>query len=353
MTMITSKTSGFRGAVLTAGLVAVLTTGLVACGEKPEATAPATAPAGERFTVSLQTVAEMKPVAGEITTRDLAEARARIGGTLTRLLVREGAVVRAGQTIGMVTDARLGLETSAYDALVSAASGEAVRAEADLNRTRELYDKGIYAKARLDQVEAAAKAARGNLAAAQARRGASAEVGAQGVIIAPAAGTVLKADVPLGSVVTAGQSVATITSGPVLVRITLPEGQARSLRVGGSVRLWPDGPGGAEQSGTISQIYPAVDSGLVVADVAVPGLSGSLIGRRISASVQVGERQSLVVPRRYVTTRFGIDYVRLIGRDGSAVDSPVQTAPGPVSDTVEVLSGLSAGDRLALPEAVQ
>jgi len=353
MTMTGRKTSGFTGAVLTAGLIAVLAAGLAACGPKPAAPAPVSAPAGQRFTVSLRALAEMKPVAGEITTRDTAEARARIGGTLTRLLVREGAVVRAGQTIGMVTDARLGLETSAYDALVSAASGEAVRAEADLKRTRELYDKGIYAKARLDQVEAAARAARGNLEAARARRGASAEVGAQGVIIAPAAGTVLKADVPLGSVVTPGQSVATITSGPVLVRITLPEGQARALRVGGTVRLWPEGPGGPEQSGTISQVYPAIESGLVVADVSVPGMSADLIGRRISASVQVGERQGLVIPRRYLTTRFGIDYVRLIGRDGSAVDSPIQTAPGPAADMVEVLSGLNVGDSLALPEAAQ
>ena len=80
MTMTTSKTSGFTRTVLTAGLIAVLTTGLAACGEKPAETAPVTAPSGERFTVSLQTVAEMKPVAGEITTRDTAEARARIGG---------------------------------------------------------------------------------------------------------------------------------------------------------------------------------------------------------------------------------------------------------------------------------
>lgn len=338
-------------AILTGILAAGLLGGLAACGDKPAGTAPAVqAPAAGRITVAPQVVPEMKPVAGEITTRDLGEARARIGGTLTTLLVREGAVVRAGQVIGRVTDARLGLETSGYDALVSAAAGEAARAEADLKRTRQLYDKGIYARARLDQVEAAASAARGNLDAARSRRAASAEVGAQGVIVAPTAGKVLKADVPLGSVVQAGQSIAQITSGPLVVRITLPEGQARSLTVGGQVRLWPDGPGGAELTGTIAQVYPAVDTGLVVADVSAPGVTGDLIGRRISASVQVGQRQAIVIPRRYLITRFGVDYVRLVRRDGTAADSPVQTAPGASADEVEILSGLMAGDSLALPE---
>lgn len=332
-------------AVLAAGLL-----GLAACG-KDAPQAPATAPAAVqgRLTIAPAPVPEMKPVAGEVTTRDMADARARIGGTLTRLLVREGDVVKAGQLVGVVADARIGLETSAYDAMVSAAEGEAARAAADLKRTRDLYDKGVYAKARLDQVEAAAKAANGNLEAARARRAASAEVGAQGAILAPTSGRVLAADTPVGSVVQPGQSVARITSGPTVVRITLPEGQARALRVGAVVRVYPDGPGAPAVDGRIAQVYPAVDQGLVVADVTVEGVSADLVGRRLTASVQVGERQGIVIPRRYVTTRFGIDYVRLVRRDGAA-ETPVQTAPGPDADSLEILSGLAAGDVLALPE---
>lgn len=327
---------------------------LTGCGDGAPERPAATAVAVEgRLTIQPGMVPELKPVAGEITTRDMADARARIGGTLSRLLVREGDVVKAGQLIGLVTDARIGLETSAYDAMVSAAEGEAARAGADLKRTRELYEKGVYAKARLDQVEAAARAANGNLEAARARRAASAEVGAQGAILAPASGRVLQADTPLGSVVQPGQSVARITSGPVVVRITLPEGQARALRVGAFVQVYPDGPGAPPVSGRIAQVYPAVEQGLVVADVTVEGLAGELVGRRLTARVQVGERQGVIIPRRYVVTRFGIDYVRLVRRDGTAAETPVQTAPGPAADTIEILSGLVAGDVLALPESAK
>jgi RND family efflux transporter MFP subunit len=297
--------------------------------------------------IESRVVADMKPVAGEITTRDMGQATARTGGTLIRLHVREGDMVRAGQILGVVQDARNNLETAGYAAMVQAAEAEAERAEADLNRIRSLYEQGIYARARLEQVEAAARAARGNLSAARAQRAASAEIGAQGAILAPSTGRVLKADVPLGSVIMPGQSIATITSGPVVVRVQLPEGQAGALRVGSIVQMTPDGPAGATLGRRVTQVYPSVDAGQVVADIDASGLDVSLVGRRIGVRLPVGERSAIVVPRRFVSTRFGVDYVRL----ASGSDTPVQTAPGPDAETVEILSGLVAGDRIAMPAA--
>ena len=193
---------------------------LSACGDQPEKARPA-APAAVAGAVTVESrlIPDMKPVAGEITTRDMGQAVARTGGVLIRLNVREGDAVRAGQVLGVVRDARIGLETASYTAMARAAEAEAARAEADLARTRGLFEKGVYAQARLDQVEAAARAARGNLDAVRAQRAASAEMGAQGAILAPGAGRVLKADVPVGAVVMPGQSIAVVTSGPVVVRV--------------------------------------------------------------------------------------------------------------------------------------
>ncbi|RZJ37865.1 MAG: HlyD family secretion protein, partial [Brevundimonas sp.] len=64
------------------------------------------------------------------------------------------------------------------------------------------------------------------------------------------------ADVPAGSVVSAGQSVATITAGPLVLRLELPEAQGRNLRVGQSVIVSSDDLPGVT-SGTIAQVYPA------------------------------------------------------------------------------------------------
>ncbi|MDR6624990.1 efflux RND transporter periplasmic adaptor subunit [Caulobacter segnis] len=325
---------------------------LGACGKDEASTKSVVvmAPVAGRLTVRASVVDDLKPVPATLTTRDMAEARARISGTITRLLVQEGDVVRQGQTIAIVHDERIGLQTGVYDAQVAAAAAQAAQAQADLARTQDLYDHGVYAKARLDQVQAAAKSASAGLAAAKAQARASAELGAQGAVLAPTAGRVLAADVPVGSVVMPGQSIATITAGPPVVRITLPEGEAAALKVGATVRLAAEDLGGTVASGQISQVYPSVTSGQIVADVTAAGLSQALIGRKVRAYVAVGQRQAVVIPRRYVITRFGVDYVRLVGKDGSVADSPVQTTAAADSTMVEVLSGLRIGDVLAPAE---
>lgn len=323
---------------------------LAACGpSRPPPPAAELAPAAGRLRLALQPIPDLKPVPGTLTSRDMADARARINGVLVRLAVKEGDVVRRGEVLAVVRDERIGMETSAFDAQVQAAGAEAERAQADLSRTRDLYDHGVYARARLDQVEAAAKAASGQLAAARAQRAASAELGAQGAIVAPADGTVLSAQTPAGSVVMAGQSVVRVTAGPLVVRIELPEAEAGALKLGEAVGLDAADVGGAASQGTVVQIYPAVTDGQVQADVSAPGLPASLIGRRVRASVAIGQRQALVAPRRYIATRDGIDYARLVAADGTAADMPVETAAGPTADTVEILSGLSAGDVLTPP----
>jgi RND family efflux transporter MFP subunit len=339
-----------RGGRRAASAVAALTL-LAACGQRAEPSAPPAPVAGERFVVRPQSAPELKPVAATITSRDMSEARARIGGTLVRLTVRAGDFVRRGQVIGVVSDPRIGLETRAYDSQVAAAEAQSVSAEAELGRTQDLYDHGVYAKARLDQVAATARAASGALGAARAQRAASAELGAQGAIVAPADGRVLKADVPAGSVVEPGQSIATLTAGPTVLRIEAPEADARGLKVGQSVELAPDQPGQAATRATVVQVYPAVEAGKVVADLDAPNLKGDFVGQRVAMRLALGARQALVIPARFVLSRSGVDYVRVLGPDGGADEVPVELAPGPAAGEVEVLSGLAPGDTLVLPGA--
>jgi RND family efflux transporter MFP subunit len=323
---------------------------LSGCGQ-PKSSAPVAeaAPAAGRLQVQLQTVADLKPVPATLTTRDMADARARISGILVRLLVKDGDMVRQGQLIATVRDDRIAMQTGAYDAQVSAAAAQAAAAQADLARTRDLFSHGVYAQARLDQVEAQAKSANGALAAARAERSASAEQGAQGAVLAPASGRVLVADVPAGSVVMPGQSIARITAGPVVVRIELPEGEAGALKVGDTVQLAAEDLRNTASQGTIVQVYPSVTNGQVIADVSAPGLPENLIGQRVRAKIKVGERQALVIPRRYIATRFGVDYVRVVRPDGTGSETPVQTTDGPTINQAEILAGIRAGDVLTSP----
>ncbi len=329
--------------------MAMILLAVAGCGRPPPAPAATVKASGERLALVRGPVDDLKPVTAIVTTRNMAEARSRIGGILISLSVREGDTVRAGQVIGRVRDERLGLLSRADDAQVLAAAAESDRARADLTRIQSLFDKGIYAQARLDQSKAAARSADASLAAARAQRAAGADLAGQGTILAPAAGRVLTAQTPVGSVVAAGQSVATITAGEPLLRIEVPEAQAGALRVGQTVSLQPGDLPGAAATGQVIQIYPSVTSGQVTADVRVAGLSATLVGSRVRAQLPVGQRQSLTVPRRFILSRYGLDYVRLLQRDGSALETPVQTAPTGDPAQLEILSGAAAGDVLVAP----
>ena len=118
------------------------------------------------------------------------------------------------------------------------------------------------------------------------------------------------------------------------------------MKVGDVVPLATADLRGLATQGAIKQIYPSVTGGQVTADVSAPDLPQNLIGQRVRAQIKVGERQALIVPRTYVITRFGIDYARLVRADNTISETPIQTTAGPTSASVEVLSGLRAGDVL-------
>jgi RND family efflux transporter MFP subunit len=334
------------GALAMAFLVA-----LGGCGTSERADAPATSRpvAGARLRLAPVDVTDWKDSGGEITTTDRADARARIAGVLDTLTVRKGDMVAKGQPIGRVVDTQLSYQAAAYGAQASAAEAQAGQAQADLARVRYLYDKGVYAKARLDQAEASAATARAQIRSARAQQSAVTAVAGQGLVLAPSSGRVLVADVPAGSAVSAGTLVATITSGPLVVRLGLPESLGGKVAPGARVMVaLPDRP--VPTAGTVTKVYPAIEAGRIAVDVAVPGIDGSLIGRRVTARVATGSRRALMVPRTFVTTRFGIDYVTVLTGDGLASTVPVQVTAGD-DGRVEILSGVGIGDTLVGPAA--
>ena len=318
-----------------------LLVGLSACGSD-EASAPAQATAsGPTLVLRASDVPQWTPVSAEVATVDQAQALARIAGILTTLSVSEGDYVRKGQAIGRIVDSSLGYQGGAYAAQAAAARAQAAQASAELNRTKFLFDNGVYAKARLDQAQAAAAAAQAQVRAYEQQRASIAAVAGQGVILAPATGKVLTADVPAGSAVAPGMAIATITAGPVVLKLDLPESLTKSVHVGSAVAASGIGDAG-EVQGTVTRVYPTVVAGQVRVDATVPGLDDKLIGRRIAARVESGRRTALLVPSSFVTTRYGIDTVT-VRTKGQSVTVPVQTAPSAEPGMIEILSGVSAG----------
>lgn len=331
----------FRGPKFAlAASVLALALPLAACGGADQTAQKSAAPSGPRLVLAPSDTVSWQDVSAEIATVDQAQVLARIPGILTTLTVREGDLVSKGQPIGRIVDSQLGYQAGAYGAQAAAEQAQAAQAQAELARVRYLYQNGVYAKARLDQAEAAASAANAQIRAAQAQQAAVGAVAGQGAVIAPASGRVLRADVPAGSPVAPGMAIAVITAGPTIVRLEMPESLADKVHAGS--RVTASGLG----TGSVIKLYPSITAGKITVDVDMPGIDNRLIGRRVAAKVETGTRKALLVPASFVTSRFGIDYVMLLAKDGSAAEVPVQTAPSTEPGKVEVLSGASAGDTL-------
>lgn len=289
-------------------------------------------------------VPEWKAVYGRVEARDSLAARARVGGTLVSLDVSEGDAVKAGQRIAVVRDDKIDFQISALDAQLKALGAQLQNAEAELARGQTLVDKGVATGQRLDQLRTQVDVFRNQIAATEAQRQVIVQQGAEGDVLAPASGKILTVPVTKGSVMMAGETVVTLGGGGFFLRLSIPERHAALLEKGASLAV--ETAGGALE-GRLAKIYPQIEGGRVTADVEVPDLPTDFVDARLLVRVPVGTRQAILVPANAVTSRSGIDTL-LVASQGQEIARTVVLGERQ-GDTVEILSGLAAGDTVVLP----
>jgi|LNFM01.1.fsa_nt_gb RND family efflux transporter MFP subunit len=352
--------------------------------------------AAETFTVHVTQMEDLKQVFATVRSKDLIEARVRTPGTVVTLKVDEGVEVQPGQLLATVADPKIALRIKAADAQIVALESRLTTAGLDFERAEQLLKRGVTPQARVDQLRTALDVARNELAAARAERQVAEEQASEGQVLAPAAGRVLKVPVTSGSVVMAGESVATIAANAYLLRLELPERHARFMRAGDTLRVGARGlsvadtatpvgvagsatpsgvagsatpsgvagsatpsgvAGSATVSGKIVQVYPELQGGRVIADAEAPGLGDYFVGERARVWISAGKRPGVVVPTGFVFARFGLDFVAVKGSDGKPVDVVVQRGSAAAldggGDGVEILAGLAAGDVIVKPEVTR
>lgn len=314
--------------------------------------------AQEIFTVAPKSVADEKAVFATVESANVVPARARIGGTVVELAVKEGDSVKQGQVVATIGDEKLALQMKSLDAQISGLADQVAQAQNDLTRAEDLFSRGTVPKTTLDQARTAFNVASNALKARTAERSVIQQQVTEGKVLAPTSGRVLKVPVTTGTVILPGETVATVAEQNFILRLRVPERHARFLKAGDSVRIDGEELGkelrkSGVQFGTIRLVYPQIEDGRVIADAAVAGLGDYFVGERIRVWVSAGERDSIIVPGAFIVTRFGIDYARVRKDDKSVIDVPVQRGrelPRPdMPDALEILSGLKSGDVLVRP----
>ncbi|WP_348627724.1 efflux RND transporter periplasmic adaptor subunit [Mesorhizobium sp. M2C.T.Ca.TU.002.02.1.1] len=302
------------------------------------------------------TVTEMKAVYGQVESRTVVPARARISGTISEVRVSEGQEVRQGDLVAVVVDNKIALQLRAADAKIAALNSQLDNARTDMQRAQDLLAKGVAAQSRVDAARLQLDVTTNQLAAAVAEKAVIEQSAQEGRTLAPADGRVLTVPVTAGSVIMAGEPVARVASGQYYLRLSLPERHAAEIAEGAAVDIGERGTGSnagfvKARAGRIAKVYPEIESGRVIADVEVADIGTYFVNERTLVSIPVGKRAMLGVPPQAVRTVHGVDYVT------------VETASGPLDVAVvlgerfedagqariEVLTGLADGDKVVLP----
>jgi len=317
---------------------------------------PSSASSAE-FVVRAIAVPEMKAVFGEVESRTVVSARARIGGTIREIRIGEGSEVREGDVVGVVVDDKIVLQLAAADAKINALKSQLENARTEVERAQELLARGVATQSRLDAARTAFEVATSQVAAAEAEKAVIEQGAREGYVLAPATGRVLTVPVTPGSVILAGEPVARIATGPYYLRLSLPERHAAEIEDGASVTVSERGrarsPGQptATRTGRIAKVYPEIADGRVIADVDIAGIGSYFVNERMLVSIPVGKRAVLAVPAQAITTLHGIDYVRLSTDEGPADVAVIlgEAFEDGGRQLVEILTGLQDGDRVVLP----
>lgn len=313
----------------------------------------ASAMAGEAA-VTVTDRPDLKAVFGQVQSRDVIPARARIGGTVTTLSVEEGSAVKAGDVIAVVVDDKLALQLGAVDARIKAVEAERENARVELERGTKLLQGGIVPKTRVDLLQTQFDVLTNQLNAAKADRSVLEQQQAEGDVLAPAPGRVLTVPVTKGSVIMPGEPIARIAGGGYFLRLSLPERHAAHIRLGdevivGSRGMTDLGNDTPLANGKVAKVYPEIENGNVRADVEVADLGNFFVGERTRVWIPVAMRKVVSVPAAAVTTRAGIDYVTLASGN---VQVPVILGArfdDKGAEAVEILSGLAEGDKVVTP----
>ena len=270
--------------------------------------------------------------------------------------IDEGDAVRQGQVLALVVDPKIALKIEAIDARIVAASSRVETSRVEFERAKTLFAQRVSPQSRVDQAQTAYDVAVNDLKVAKSERAVAETEIEEGEVLAPASGRVLKVPLTEGSVVLPGESVATLASGGYLLRLELPERYARFMKAGDGVHLGARGLDVLDatlKTGHITQVYPQLENGRVVADAEVADLGDYFVGERVLVWISAGKRRAFVVPRSYVFRRFGLDFVHLEGPGGRLTDAVVQTGRSvrrqDGREDVEILAGVNAGDRLVQP----
>ncbi|HVG20067.1 MAG TPA: efflux RND transporter periplasmic adaptor subunit [Blastocatellia bacterium] len=378
-------------AIISSALLCPASCSKLISGKQLDSATPAKAVPARVISASRKQIRRNVESVGSLFPYEEVVVSSEVEGKVEQVLVDVGDRIAKGQPIVKVSPtelqltleqqraslrqarARLGLAEGGDDLKDVRGAAEVKKAAADLadaeqkyRRARALLDQGLLPRQSFDEAEArynAARAAydlsvqavenlRGQLAQSRASAALAQKKVGDSIIRAPFAGQVKERSVTQGQYLKVQTPVMVIVNvDPLRVRLKVPEKMAAWVRTGQTVTVSVEAYAGRTFAGTISRINPSVDQQTRSFEVEalIENHDGALKpGFFVKASIPSDNVANAVfVPQESLVYVYGV-YKVFVVEGGTLKEKEVKVGERS-GEEVEVLEGISEGERIALP----
>lgn len=276
---------------------------------------------------------------------------AQVTGRIVELRYDVGDYVEKGQVIARIDQTEASQVLAGSEAQVAQAQAAYDNARAEVERTRDLARQKFVSQAALDKAEAAFRVAEAQLATARAGAGRAATSKGYTTVVAPYSGVVSARHVEVGEMAAPGKPLLT-GFDPTDLRVVATVPQYKVAEVKATARAQVEIPSlGRWVTATGITVLPSADSQTHSTRVRLDlprDLRDVYPGVFARAHFAVGRARKLVVPAAAVIRRSEVTAAYVVDERGRIVLRQLRLGTAAGEQGLEVLAGLSPGEKVAL-----
>lgn len=317
-------------------------------GEK-KPTGPLELAAGDVASVSTAALVRRLPLSGSLTPLSQTTIKAKVGGELLEVRVREGQAVSKGEVLARIDTRNQQAQVASQRAGLEKAKADLAIAKLNLDNNRRLLERNFIAQNVLDTSQSTFDAAVAGvkLAEAQLRL---AEIGLQdSVVRAPFAGIISRRLAEPGEKVSSDSPLLGLVDLTQLeLQASAPASEIPSVKPGQKAQVRVDGYGDQRFEATVARINPATEQGSrsILIYLSLDNSAGLLRGGMFAqGELVIGQSgEGPVVPVAAIRSEAGLKYVMAVV-DGKLQQKSVKLGLTTEDNAlVEVLEGLKTGE---------
>lgn len=296
---------------------------------------------------------------GEVEAVNKATISAQTSGTIKKILVDVDDYVEQGAVLIQLKDVSQQARLKKALAGEKEAVSHLAQAQDEYNRVKDVYEKKVVSKSKMDDATHALSAAKARLESARANLEEAREQLSHTRIKAPYSGIVTKRHVEVGETVQPGAPLMTgVSLDKLRVNVDVPQSLINKIRLYNKAFVYNDDgyaggiTGNKQQQIAVEKItvYPIADraSNTFKVRLELPrGIKGLFPGMFVKVALVTGEKEALMIPLSSVVHRSEVTAVYVLADDGQINFRHVRMG-ATRGEQQEVLSGVMAGEKVAL-----